>query len=130
MILGIGSDLCDIGRIESAIARFGDRFAQRILVPSELARYLTHNKPAAYLAKRFAAKEAFSKAMGSGIRAPVNWRNIGVANASSGAPYFVLSPRLQSIVDDRGVTRIHLTLTDERAMAAAFVIFEGEGEHD
>ena len=130
MILGIGTDLCDIGRIEAALARFGDRFARRVLVEAELVHFARHRKPAAYLAKRFAAKEAFSKAIGTGIRAPVNWHNISVANARSGAPHFVLSPALQTMVTERGIRHIYLTLTDERAMAAAFVIFEGEATRD
>ena len=86
MIFGIGTDLCDIGRIERALARFGERFAERILVASELERFRRHRKPAAYLAKRFAAKEAFSKALGTGIRFPVNWHNVWVENARSGKP--------------------------------------------
>ncbi len=70
MILGIGTDLCDIGRVQRALDRYGERFATRILVEAEMERFLRHRKPAAYLAKRFAAKEAFSKAMGTGLRYP------------------------------------------------------------
>ncbi|MEO7404664.1 MAG: holo-ACP synthase [Burkholderiales bacterium] len=130
MIIGIGTDLCDIERIQASLARFGERFARRVLMESELVRFQKHAKPAGYLAKRFAAKEAFSKAMGTGIRAPVNWHNIAVANARSGAPYFVLSEPLQALVNSRGIQRIHLSLTDERAMASAVVIFEGAAKHD
>ena len=94
MILGIGADLCDVGRIERALERFGGRFAGRILVPSELERFRRHRKPAAYLAKRFAAKEAFSKALGTGIRFPVNWHGVWVVNERSGKPSLKFSGAL------------------------------------
>ncbi|MGH8680320.1 MAG: holo-ACP synthase [Burkholderiales bacterium] len=125
MIVGIGTDLVEIVRVERALARHGDRFARRILVVQEYERFTAHRKPAAYLAKRFAAKEAFSKAMGTGIRAPVNWQNLGVANHSSGRPYFELSEALAELVRRRGIRSVHVSLTDERGMAAAFVVLEG-----
>ncbi|MFM9888639.1 MAG: holo-ACP synthase [Burkholderiales bacterium] len=125
MIIGIGTDLCEIGRIEQALTRHGDRFARRVLVEPEFQRYLQHRKPAAYLAKRFAAKEALSKALGTGIRAPMSWHNVGVLNRKSGAPYFDLSEALGALVASRGIRTVHLTITDERAMACAFVILEG-----
>lgn len=126
MIVGIGTDLVEIGRIEAALARWGERFAQKVLVPRELDRFLSHRKPAAYVAKRFAAKEAFSKAMGTGIRQPVSWRHIGVANHPSGRPYLELSEPLEELVRSRGIVSVHLSLTDERGIAAAFVVLEGE----
>ena len=86
MIIGIGTDLCEIGRVQRALDRHGERFARKILVESELDRFRQHRKPAAYLAKRFAAKEAFSKAMGTGIHFPVNWHNVSVDNERSGRP--------------------------------------------
>lgn len=125
MILGIGTDLCEIGRIERALARFGERFAERILVDHELQRFRRHRKPAAYLAKRFAAKEAFSKAMGTGIRAPVNWHNVSVANAPSGKPVLRCSDALQALMDRRGIVSAHVSITDETGMACAFVVLEG-----
>ena len=125
MIVGIGTDLVEIVRVERALERHGDRFARRILVAQEYERFTAHRKPAAYLAKRFAAKEAFSKAMGTGIRAPVNWQNLGVANHSSGRPYFELSEALAELVRRRGIRSVHVSLTDERGMAAAFVVLEG-----
>jgi holo-[acyl-carrier protein] synthase len=127
MILGIGTDLCDITRVSAALERFGARFAERILVPAELERFGRHAKPAHYLAKRFAAKEAMSKALGTGIRAPVNWHNIEVRNARSGAPYIEPSDALRRLLEARRVARVHLSLTDEKAMACAVVILEGEG---
>ncbi len=125
MIVGIGTDLVEIGRIEAALERWGERFARKVLVPRELERFRQHRKPAAYLAKRFAAKEAFSKAMGTGIRQPVTWRQIGVANQPSGRPYLELSQALEALVRSRGIVSVHLSLTDERGIAAAFVVLEG-----
>ena len=125
MILGIGTDLCDIGRIEQALKRFGERFAQRVLVGSELERFRRHRKPAAYLAKRFAAKEAFSKALGTGIHFPVNWHNVWVENARSGKPSLKFSRPLAAFLKARGVACVYVSITDEIGMASAFVVVEG-----
>ncbi|HLU77189.1 MAG TPA: holo-ACP synthase [Burkholderiales bacterium] len=125
MIVGTGMDLVEIPRIEAALARHGVRFAERILTDLELRRFHAHIKPAAYLAKRFAAKEAFSKAMTTGMRWPVSWRNIGVVNHPSGCPCFDLAPELDALVRERGITGMHVTITDERSMAAAYVVLEG-----
>jgi holo-[acyl-carrier protein] synthase len=125
MIVGIGTDLCDIGRVQRALERHGERFARKILVDSELERFRRHRKPAAYLAKRFAAKEAFSKAMGTGIRFPVNWHNVSVDNGLSGKPALHFSEPLEALLKSRGVVTAHLSLTDEVGMACAFVILEG-----
>lgn len=124
-ILGVGADLCEIGRIERALDRFGERFARKILMEAEFERFRRHRKPAAYLAKRFAAKEAFSKAMGTGIRAPVNWQNVSVGNERSGKPVLRCSERLRELMNRRGIVTAHVSLTDERDMACAFVILEG-----
>jgi holo-[acyl-carrier protein] synthase len=129
VILGTGTDLIDIRRIERALARFGHRFAQRVLVDQEYQRFCAHAKPAHYLAKRFAAKEAFSKAMGTGIHFPVNWHNVSVANERSGRPYLKFSEPLAALLEQRGVSRTHLSLSDEVEMACAFVILEGK-EHE
>jgi holo-[acyl-carrier protein] synthase len=126
VILGTGTDLIDIRRIERALARFGHRFAQRVLVEHEYRRFCAHVKPAHYLAKRFAAKEAFSKAMGTGIHFPVNWHNVSVANEHSGRPYLQFSEPLSALLKQRGVSRAHLSLSDEVEMACAFVVLEGE----
>lgn len=128
MIIGIGTDLIDIRRIERALTRFGHRFAQRVLVEDEYQRFCAHVKPAHYLAKRFAAKEAFSKAMGTGIHFPVNWHNVSVANERSGKPYLKFSGPLAALLERRGVSRVHLSLTDEIEMACAFVVLEGSGD--
>jgi len=128
VIIGIGTDLVEIPRIEQALARHGERFARKILVPHELERFSAHRKPAAYLAKRFAAKEAFSKAMGTGIRFPVNWQNVSVANLPSGKPCLRFSVALADLLATRRICEVHVSLTDERAVAAAFVILEGDGD--
>ncbi|MGC2519234.1 MAG: holo-ACP synthase [Burkholderiales bacterium] len=125
MIIGIGTDLCDIGRIERALERHGERFARRILVDSELERFRRHPRPAAYLAKRFAAKEAFSKALGTGIRFPVNWHNVWVENGRSGKPSLSFSAPLAALLERRGVAEVHVSITDEVGMACAFVVVEG-----
>lgn len=127
MIYGVGSDLIEIPRVERALARFGERFARRILCEPELRRFHGHAKPAAYLAKRFAAKEAFSKALGTGIHAPANWHGVWVINLKSGKPQLEFSAALARLLRDRGIQRSHLTLTDERGMAAATVILECDG---
>ena len=125
MILGIGTDLIDVRRVERAMARFGHRFAQRVLVEHEYQRFCVHAKPSHYLAKRFAAKEAFSKAMGTGIHFPVNWHNISVANERSGKPYLKFSAPLAELLERRRISRVHLSLSDEIEMACAFVVLEG-----
>ena len=125
MILGIGTDLCEVSRIERALERFGERFAARILVASELEVFRRRRARAGYLAKRFAAKEAFSKALGVGIRYPVNWHNVWVVNERSGKPAFEFSRPLTALLRRRGVAKIHLSLTDEIGMACAFVVVEG-----
>jgi holo-[acyl-carrier protein] synthase len=127
MILGIGTDLCEIGRIERALERWGERFALRVLVDSEMARFRRHRKPAAYLAKRFAAKEAMSKALGTGIHYPVNWHGMWVENARSGKPSLGFSGPMAALLEKRGVETVHLSLTDETGMACAFVVIEGPG---
>jgi holo-[acyl-carrier protein] synthase len=127
VIYGVGTDLIEIPRVERALARFGERFARRILCEPELRRFRSHGKPAAYLAKRFAAKEAFTKALGTGIRSPANWHGVWVTNLKSGKPQLEYSEALAVLLGERGIRRSHLTLTDERGMAAATVILECDG---
>lgn len=124
MIYGIGTDIIEIARIAAALERFGDRFARRILCEPELKRFAAHRKPAAYLAKRFAAKEAFTKALGTGIHAPANWHGVWVANLRSGKPTLEFSGPLRALMDTRGVGGAHVSLTDERELASATVILE------
>ena len=127
MIYGVGTDLIDIRRVERALLRFGERFARRILADSELKRFRGHRRPVAYLAKRFAAKEAFSKALGTGIRAPANWHGVWVVNLKSGKPQFEFSSELKELLKEKQIQHAHLSLTDEREMASATVILECDG---
>ena len=124
MIFGVGTDVVEIERIEKALAPHGERFAQRILCPPELQRFSQHKKKANYLAKRFAAKEAFTKALGTGIKAPANWHGVWVANQPSGKPELRFSAALEKLLSARGISASHLTLTDERGIAVATVILE------
>ena len=126
MIYGVGQDLVEIPRIERALARFGERFALRILCEPELARFRRHRLPAAFLAKRFAAKEAFTKALGTGIHAPANWHGVWVKNLPSGKPVLEFSEPLQALLQKRKILNHHLSLADERGMAVATVILECE----
>ena len=126
MIYGVGTDVVEISRIEAALGRFGERFARRILCEPELRRFQVHRLPAAYLAKRFAAKEAFTKALGTGIHAPANWHGVWVRNLPSGKPVLEFSEPLKALLKARGVAGAHLSLADERGVAMATVILERE----
>jgi holo-[acyl-carrier protein] synthase len=127
MIVGIGSDLCNIDRIQASLDRFGERFLARVFTDTERAR--AERRPftrAGTYAKRFAAKEAFSKAVGTGFKQGVFLRDIGVANLPSGAPTLVLTGgarrRLDAITPPGHAIDIHLTMTDDHPFAQAFVI--------
>jgi holo-[acyl-carrier protein] synthase len=126
MIYGVGTDVVEIERIRSALQRFGSRFARRILCDPELKKYTAHRLPANYLAKRFAAKEAFAKALGTGIRAPANWHGVWVSNLRSGKPVLEFSGPLKEFLKDKGVARAHVSLSDEKGVAFATVILECE----
>lgn len=126
MIIGIGNDLIDITRIEKTLERFGDRFIQRIFTDVEQAKSDKRRTRAASYAKRYAAKEACSKALGTGFRKGVFWRDMGVINLPSGKPTMKLTggalKRLQEIIPDGMEAQIDLTITDEPPTAEAFVI--------
>jgi holo-[acyl-carrier protein] synthase len=124
MIYGVGTDLIEIRRIDKALRRFGERFAKRILCEPELKRFRVHKQPVAYLAKRFAAKEAFTKALGTGIHAPANWHGVWVVNLPSGKPVLEFSPELKVLLNKKKILNSHLSLSDERELAAATVILE------
>ena len=126
MIFGVGTDVVEIERIQKALKRFGEKFAKRILCEPELRRFHAHRLPANYLAKRFAAKEAFTKALGTGIRAPANWHGVWVANLSSGKPVLEFSEPLKKFLKKQGVAQAHLSLSDEKGVAFATVILECE----
>lgn len=128
MIIGIGSDLSDIRRIENSLQRFGERFTNRVFTEIERARSERKPDRAASYAKRFAAKEACAKALGTGLKRGVYLKDMGVVNLRSGAPTLALTggalARLQEITPDGMVPHIHLTLTDDHPYAQAFVIIE------
>ncbi len=135
MIYGIGTDLVEIGRIAAAVDRFGERFVDRILGPQEKLRYEARRarsarRGLAFLATRFAAKEAVSKAIGLGLRSPMSWRAVEIVNAPSGQPRVVANGALTAFLQTRCL-RLSVSVTDEETMAMAFVIAEvvdGDGE--
>jgi len=126
MIIGIGSDMIDIRRIEEAIGRYGDRFLNRIFTETERTKSDKRAQRAASYAKRFAAKEACAKALGTGLRQGVFWRDMGVENLTSGQPTMKLTggaaKRLTRLIPERHEARIHLTITDDFPIAHAFVM--------
>ncbi len=128
MIIGMGNDLVDIRRIEKSITRFGDRFINRIFTDIEQAKSNRRRQRAASYAKRFAAKEACSKALGTGIAQGVYWRDMGVVNLPSGKPTMKLTNSandyLANLLPEGHEAVIHLTITDEYPQAQAFVIIE------
>jgi len=126
VIYGVGTDVVEIARIAKAMERHGERFAKRILCESELARFKAHRLPANYLAKRFAAKEAFTKALGTGIKSPANWHGVWVKNLASGKPVLEFSEALRKFMEGKGVTSAHVSLSDEKGVAFATVILECE----
>lgn len=128
MIVGIGTDLCDIDRVAQSLERFGERFIHRCFTETERRRAEGRAGRAATYAKRFAAKEACAKALGTGIRDGVAWRDMGVVNLPSGKPTMHLTggaaTRLAKIVPPGHEPVIHLAITDEHPMAQAFVVIE------
>jgi len=128
MIVGIGTDVCSVGRVAEVLARHGERFVNRILTPDERGRYARTRDKAGHLAKRFAAKEAFSKAIGSGIHPPFKWHSITVGRDPKGKPLIVPSADMAKHLQMLGVTRAHISLTDDAMVAMAFVVLEGKDE--
>lgn len=128
MIIGLGSDLIDIRRVEETLSKFGDRFTNRVFTEIERKKSDRRNQRAASYAKRFAAKEACAKALGTGLRAGVFWRDMGVVNAPSGQPTMHLTggaaERLHRITPKGYEARIHVTITDDHPWAQAFVVIE------
>ena len=128
MIYGIGTDICDIRRIRASLERHGERFAQRILSDGELATWTERSgrwpdRGVSYLATRFSAKEAFSKAIGLGMRMPMAWRHCEITKAASGKPEIVLYAALRDWFDARQLTA-HITVSDETDYAASFCVVE------
>lgn len=128
MVEGIGTDICDIRRIEAALQRHGERFAMKVLGPQEIEVFRgrlarVHARGVRYLATRFSAKEAFSKAIGLGIHQPMTWRDCEILNAASGKPYIQLHGALAAWFEAKQ-WKAHVTVTDESDYAASFVVVE------
>ena len=124
MIFGIGTDIVELARFEMMLARFGERLAGHMLSEGELPEFHTHPNPARLIAKRFAAKEAFAKAVGSGLRAPVSLRRISITHDRLGKPVLKFDDVLSAHLARLGITGHHLSISDERSMTIAFVVLE------
>lgn len=124
MILGTGIDIIEVARIAASYAKYGDKFVNRILLPDELAYCLTHRQPAPFLAARFAAKEAVSKAFGTGIGAQLAWRDIEIRRRETGEPFVVLHGQGGALFAARGAARLLVSLTHTQHYAAATAILE------
>ncbi len=127
MIFGIGTDIVEYARIESMWQRYRARLAERMLSAAELPEYHAHAQPARLLAKRFAAKEAFAKAVGSGLMHPVSLKLISVAHDGLGKPVLQFDPELRTYLAQAGIGAHHLSISDERNMVVAFVVLETAG---
>ncbi len=128
MVYGIGTDICDVRRIRASLERHGERFAQKILSDAELATFRARStrwpeRGIRYLATRFSAKEAFSKAVGMGMRMPMTWRSCEIGKLPSGQPVIVLHGELKTWFEAQRL-RAHVTVTDETDYAASFVVVE------
>ena len=124
MIYGIGTDIVEVARIEASISQFGDDFARRILADTEFESYEKSPTKARFLSKRFAAKEAFSKALGTGLRAPATFQNIAVSHNDLGKPILIFSAELQACMQVKNIKQTHISISDEKNLAAAFVVLE------
>jgi holo-[acyl-carrier protein] synthase len=128
MIYGVGIDLVDIRRMESLLKRWGERFVRRVFTEAEAETCFKRAHPASSLALRFAAKEAFSKAVGLGMRKGIRWRDIEVFHLPGGRPTLKLAGKSLEICREKGITRVHLTLSDEGRYGTAVVILEEKDE--
>ena len=132
MILGIGNDIVSVERIENLLNKFGERFIKKVFTKEEETRSLKNSKPAASLAKRFAAKEAAWKALGDERQIGINWKDMGVRNNKSGKPFLELTGKaaeqLKNLTPENMVARIDLSLSDELLYAQAFVIISAQNE--
>lgn len=124
MIYGIGIDVVEPQRVARLLERYGERFAQRVLTERERPGFRKTVNPVLFIANRFAAKEAFSKAMGTGFRFPVTLQCISIVADRRGKPGFEFHPRLQALVESEGITGHHVTISDEKSLACACVVLE------
>ena len=126
MILGTGIDIIEVARIAASFEKFGEKFVNRILLPDEISYCLSHRKPAPFLAARFAAKEAISKAFGTGIGAQLGWQDMEIRRKESGEPFVVLHGKGADLFAARGAQRLLVSLTHTEHYAAATAILEGK----
>lgn len=124
MILGVGTDIIEVARIKASHEKFGDRLVKRILRPDEIAYCFSHREPAPFVAARFAAKEAVSKAFGTGIGARLGWQDIEVCRRESGEPYVILHDAGRELLASRGARTLHLSLSHTNVYATAVAILE------
>ena len=124
MIYGVGADLVEPARVAALLERYGERFARRVLTAAEWPAYQQTLRRDLFLAGRFAAKEAFSKALGTGLRHPATLRAISVLQDSLGKPSLAFAPALERLLRERGIVGHHLSLSHERRLACAFVVLE------
>jgi holo-[acyl-carrier protein] synthase len=125
MILGIGIDIIEIARITASLEKFGERFGQRILLPDEMAYCLSHRHPAPFVAARFAAKEAISKAFGTGIGAQLGWRDMEICRKESGEPFVVLHGRGKELFESRRARQLLVSISHTEHYAAVTAVLEG-----
>ena len=125
MILGTGIDLIEVARIAASYEKFGERFVNRVLLPEEIAYSLSHKNPAPFLAARFAAKEAISKAFGTGIGAQLGWQDMEIRHKESGEPFVVMHGKGAELFATRGAQRLHVSITHTENYAAAMAVLEG-----
>ena len=125
MILGTGIDIIEVARIASSYEKFGERFVNRILLPDEIAYCLTHKNPAPFIAARFAAKEAISKAFGTGIGASLSWQDMEICRKDSGEPFVILHGKGEKLFESRGAKQLLVSLSHTQNYAAATAVLEG-----
>ena len=125
MILGVGIDIIEVARIAASLEKFGHRFGQRILLPDEIAYCLAHRSPAPFVAARFAAKEAISKAFGTGISAQLGWQDMEIAHKESGEPYVILHGKGKKLFETRRAKNIFVSISHTQQYAAVVAILDG-----
>ena len=125
MILGVGIDIIEVARITASLEKFGHRFGERILLPDEIAYCLAHRSPAPFVAARFAAKEAISKAFGTGIGAELGWQDMEIAHKESGEPFVVFHGKGKELFEARGAKHIFVSITHTQQYAAVVAVLEG-----
>jgi holo-[acyl-carrier protein] synthase len=125
MILGIGIDIIEVARIKASLEKFGERFGKRILLPDEIAYCLAHKDPAPFVAARFAAKEAVSKAFGTGIGAQIGWQDMEIRRKESGEPFVVLHGRGKELFESRKAKQLLVSISHTEHYAAVTAVLEG-----